>query len=118
MTDDDRDELLNQIFMRLDAVPRPCGENSGDIILSHSKILTELGENVKHLNEKLSIIEEKFDSKLERIDKKFDSLFKKHDNHSSRLTVLETEKKTWIAIFLSTGAIAWDFVKDFLHRLN
>lgn len=119
MTDEDRDELLNQIFMRIDAIPKPCaGDPSGDMILSHSKILTELGESAKHLNEKLSIMEEKFDSKLERIDKKFDNLFKKYDDHSSRLTVIETEKKTWIAIFLSVGAISWDFVKDFFHRFN
>ncbi|OGV53553.1 MAG: hypothetical protein A2017_20865 [Lentisphaerae bacterium GWF2_44_16] len=119
MTDEDRDELLNQIFMRIDAIPKSCGGDfSGDIILSHSKILTELRQNVKYLNEKLSIIEEKFDSKLERIDKKFDTLFKKYDDHSSRITVIETEKRTWIAIFLSVGAITWDFVKDFFHRFN
>lgn len=104
MGDADRDEVLANILHLLENQKKQegCGA-ARDTVIEHTKILTELSQNMIHVR-----------GGIEEAVLKIDKLMAKLESHNDRILTLETEKRTWIAMILAIGACLWDFIQSYV----
>lgn len=87
-------DRLEGLFDQLDKLQLKTSQTCSDVVVEHSKILVSVGEGVNQLKESFN-----------KIDKKIDEVVNENRETSTRLTKIETEKKTAIAFICSIGSI-------------
>lgn len=94
MNDKDRDRMLSEVYDKLNSIPIKVTQTCSDVVVEHSKILSSVEQSMLYVKESVT-----------KMDKKIDELVKENKENSTRLTKLETEKKTIVAVAMAIGSV-------------
>lgn len=94
MTDRERDILLQDVYNKLNSMPFKANQTCSDVVVEHSKLLSSVEQGMLYVKESVT-----------KMDSKIDELVKENKENSTRLTKLETEKKTVVAVATAIGSI-------------
>ena len=95
-------QKLDRIIEELNKRPT-CGAPV-EVVAEHTKTLEYLKNEMGHVVKT-----------LERIDKKLEDGNANFDDHATRLTKLETEKGTAVAVVTSVGAALWSVLTWYVN---
>ena len=87
-------DRLEGLLDQLDKLQLKTSQTCSDVVVEHSKILSSVEQSMLYVKESVT-----------KMDKKIDELVKENKENSTRLTKLETEKKTIVAVAMAIGSV-------------